>query len=518
MMRVTHYPKKNAYGLMIYKIAAFLFSLLLLSFCGCSLFGSDEPKANRRVRTGAPGAGGQPEALTVRGEDVKGGVSDTGRAKRAAYFTVWAGSFLDQSPADRSAESLRKYGLTAFSVKKTLVENKFPFDKPVGDFHLVLAGLFGAREDASVLGSRLEAQGLIANWRVIPSDNPGELEVVRTQNAPLVTHSEAVTESVRERTGRPLASNSPAVSGQGFKNQVRGRYVGSYKDENSARDAAKKLTAAGWPASVEEAKEGGGVWYRVYMVQDQNPGNPRDMSVNPTNLALAKESASRQKGVVIVLDSSGLKGVWGAVKPNAARTDASSCAGYSQAGRLLTSMERLVGYIPDAGQLMIVKVLSYSEPSGVFNKYSQSVRSWWSGDRSAYAQSDLVYGPSVYNRPEVLRTIRNLKVDVRAAPMGPGLSGFAELESIPGKKIVVLFSDFRASDKPEAAEAALGQLKSRYGEDLDFIVVYGDADGAGFSLANRLSKAGGGSEAWNGCQLISDNAYFEKFVKRVFRR
>jgi hypothetical protein len=517
MMRVTYYLKIIAFGPFIRKIALFLFCLLPLAFCGCGLFGSDEPKANRRVRTGDPGTG-PPEALTVKGDDVKGGVSDTGRSKRASYFTVWAGSYLDQSPADRSAGALRKYGLTAFTVKKTLVENKFPFDKPVGDFHLVLAGLFGAKEDASVLGSRLEAQGLIANWRVIPSDNPGELEVSRIQNAPLETRSEAVSQNVRERTGKPLPANSPATSGEGFRSQVKGRYVGSYKDETEARNAAKKLSAGGWPASVEEAKEGGGVWYRVYMVQDQNPGNPRDMSVSPANLALAKESASRQKGVVLVLDSSGLKGVWGAVKPNAARTDASSCAGYSQAGRLLTSMERLVGYIPDAGQLMIVKALSYSEPSGLFNKYSQSVRSWWSGDKSAYAESDLVYGPSVYNRPEVLRTIRSLKVDVRAAPMGPGLSGFTELESIPGKKIVVLFSDFRISDKPEAAEAALGQLKARYGDDLDFLVVYGDADGQGFSLANRLSKVGNGGEAWNGCLLISDNAYFERFVKRVFRR
>jgi hypothetical protein len=515
---MTHYPKHIATGLVFIKKALICFLFLsFASFCGCGLFGSDEPKANRRVRTGDPG-GGPPQALSVKGEEVLGGVADPAKRGRASYFTVWAGSYVDQSPADKSAEALRRYGLTAFTVKKTLVENKFPFDKTVGDFHLVLTGLFGVREDASVLGSRLEAQGLVSNWRVIPSDNPGELSVSRLQNAPLEQRSESVAESVRERTGRPLPPSSPATSGEGFKETVKGRYVGSYKDESSARNAAKKLTASGWPASVEAAKEGGGVWFRVYMVGDQNPGNPRDMSLSPGALALAKQTTSRRKGMVLLLDSSGLKGVWGAVKPNAARTDASSCEGYSQAGRLLTSMERLVGYIPDAGQLMVVKTLSYAEPSGFFDKYSQSVRSWWSGDKTAYSHSDLAYGPSVYNRPEVLRIIRNLKVDVRAAPIGPALTSSGELENIPGKKTAVLFSDFRSSDKPEDVEAALGQLKSRYGDDLDFIVVYGDTDGTGLNLANRLGRIGGGEEAWNGCRLVSDNAYFEKFVKRVFRK
>jgi hypothetical protein len=146
------------------------------------------------------------------------------------------------------------------------------------------------------------------------------------------------------------------------------------------------------------------------------------------------------------------------------------------------------------------------------------VKTWWSGDKSEYSRSDTVYGPAVYSRPEVLKSIRNLKVDVRAAPMGPGLSSFRELDSIPGKKTVVLFSDFRSSDKPEDAEGALGSLKARYGSDLDFLVVYGDTDGPGLSLANRLARAGGNTDAWNGCLLIADNSYFERFVKRVFQR
>jgi hypothetical protein len=167
---------------------------------------------------------------------------------------------------------------------------------------------------------------------------------------------------------------------------------------------------------------------------------------------------------------------------------------------------------------MAVKTVSYQEPEGFIDRTSLSVRSWWSGDKSAYSQTESIYGPSIYNRPEVLRALRSLKVDVRAAPLAPGLKSFRELESIPGKKTVILFSDFRFSDKPEAAEAAIGSLKSSYGSDLDFIVVYGDTDGQGYNLANKIARVGSNGDAWNGCLLISDNSYFEKFVKRVFQR
>jgi hypothetical protein len=257
------------------------------------------------------------------------------------------------------------------------------------------------------------------------------------------------------------------------------------------------------------------MWYRVYLAETKDRV---DFKASPAKLAEAKASAMRQPGLVLLLDSSGLKGVWGTVKPNQKRLDASACAGYSQSGRMLTTIERLISYIPDNGQLIMVRPLTYMPADGILDYVTRPVKNWWSGDDSSTADVRPAYGPAIYNRPAVLKAVRSLKVDVRPAPLAAELNNLGDLSAIPGRKTVVLFSDFRAEDKNSAAEAALGQLKGQYGTDLDLVVVYGDSDDTGYRLAESLARSGGGGEAWNGCQLLADNRYFERFIKRVFRR
>ncbi|MDR2459665.1 MAG: SPOR domain-containing protein [Deltaproteobacteria bacterium] len=492
----------------------FILVLVLALLTGCSIFGSNQPKANQRVRSGDPGTPEAPLSLGVRGGEIQDGVAPA-KSGSAAYYAVWCGSYLDIGPASRAVAAMQKYGITAFTVKKTLVERRTPFDQPVGDFYLVLVGLFGDRADAGILASRLEAQGKIHNWQIIAADNPGELSLYQAQIMPLEQSSQRTQENVRERTGRPTDPSSPAATGEAFHKLVYGRYVGSFRDPLQARAEAQRLTSAGWPASVEEAADGGGMWYRVYLAPSANPANPQDMRADPTVLSSAKRQSTRHKGMVILVDSSGLKGVWGTAAPNQARTDASACAGYSQAGRLLTSIERLVSYIPDAGQLMMVKSLNYNPPDSFVDRMVRPVTNWWNEDDSNLAKSRAVFGPTIYNRPEVLRSLRSMKVDVRAAPLGPGLSNLPELNSIPGHKTVILYSDFTLARNPEDAISSVGQLKGQYGSDLNFIVVYGDTSADGLALANKLAQTGGSQTAWDGCLLLSDNSYFEKFVKKA---
>jgi hypothetical protein len=311
------------------------------------------------------------------------------------------------------------------------------------------------------------------------------------------------------------------VTGEGFKRAVTGRYIGSFRDEWAAREEARRLTSSGWPAGVESANDSGGMWYRVYLVDGGASGRPgRDdgrYRATGDEVRSARARASSLKGIVIVVDTSGLKGAWGASRPNRGRTDASSCAGYSQSGRLRASLERLVSYIPDAGQLVAVRNLGFKDEPNIFSRAARSVTSWWSDDPSVYADDRPAYGPAIYNRPEVLRSIRNMKPDVRPAPLGPGLSGMTELAGIPGRKTVVLFSDFAFPDRAQGAEAAAGGMRGQYG-DVDLVVVYGDSSGQGWSMAQALASAGGAPEAWDGCLLLTDDGYFERFVRRVFPR
>ncbi|MDR2406217.1 MAG: SPOR domain-containing protein [Deltaproteobacteria bacterium] len=454
-------------------------------------------------------------SLIVSGGDMTEGVAPVTSLSSAKFYAVWVGSYLDVGPAQRAVSSFQKQGFTSFSVKKTLEErSKLITSRKVGDFFLVLVGLFAEKDDANNLGKRLQAQGLVGNWQLVPSDKPSELDNFQQQTQPLVQQSESVTTFAQEKAGAPLSPKSPVVTGEGFRKMVYGRFIGSYRDPLEAKQQARRLTSAGWPAAVEETREGGGMWYRVYLAESKDPV---DFKTTPAKLDEARGSAMRQPGMVLLIDGSGLKGVWGTVKPLEDRTDASACAGYSQAGRMLTSIERLVSYIPDNGALMMVKPLAYKPPSNIVEKVTRPVKNWWTEDDSSLAEVKAPYGPAIYNRPEVLKSIKSLKVDVKPAPLAPELQTL-ELAAIPGKKTVILFSDFRAEDTNSRATSALGGLKGQYGGSLDFIVVYGDTDDVGYKLAGDLAQTGGGGEAWSGCQLLADNAYFERFIKRVFRR
>ncbi|MDR1546061.1 MAG: hypothetical protein LBU12_04990 [Deltaproteobacteria bacterium] len=477
--------------------------------------GSAQPAASTQPAASAqPGQSPPPAVLGVAGPEAFGGVAPADTGYFADFSAVWAGSFLDPEPAAKAAEAFRKSGLTAFTVKKTLVEKKI-LSRPVGDYHLVLVGLFGELADAQALGRRLQAQGRIANWQAVPSDNPGELAQAAAQTAPLTARSEKTVAAAQERAGRPTPADSPAVTGEGFKKLVRGRYVGSWRDIVEARAEAERLTASGWPASVVSDSPAGGGWHRVYLAE---PGDRREYRASPQELESARASAASRDGLVLLADLSGLKGVWGRTAPDATRSDASACAGYSRAGRAQTGLERLVGYVPDAGQLIVVKPVNYAPPSGVVDKVARPVRAWWSGDDSELTVAQAVYGPTLFNRSEVMARLRAFKVDADPAPLGPAFDGLGELAAISGRKTVALFSEFGRPESADEAVAALGRLKGQHGANLNLVVVYGDADDRGWRLAEDLAKAAGTSPAWDGCRLLADNLYFEKFVKAVFRR
>jgi hypothetical protein len=424
------------------------------------------------------------------------------------------GSYLDREPALKAAKSFQARGLLAFTVKKTLVEKKIALNQPIGDFWLLLVGLFGDSSDALALGKRLYAQGLVTSWESIPADRPSEMEMASAQSQPLVKISEEVTAKAAAESGRPMPTSSPAVTGQGFKDLVKGRFVGSFRDREEAKREAARLTGAGWPASVEETAEGGGTWFRVFISEARDR---RDFSSDPRKLEAAKAQSARQAGMVLLIDGTGLKGVWGYQAPAQDRKDASACAGYSKAGRLLTGIERLVGLIPDKSQLMVVKPILYNPAEDALDWVTRPVKSWWSGDDSQYVQSRSSYGPIPYNRNEVMAKVRAIKPEATPRPLGPALDSLGELRSISGRKTVVLFSEFGLPDKGPEALAALGRLKGQYGSDLDFLVVYGDSDDQGYLLAQNLAKSGGSGEAYDGCRLLADKAYFQRFAKRVLR-
>jgi hypothetical protein len=218
------------------------------------------------------------------------------------------------------------------------------------------------------------------------------------------------------------------------------------------------------------------------------------------------------------VDTSGTKGLWGKKEPETNRQDASACAGYSRAGRLRTCLERLIGYVPDNGILVAVKPISLKPAASIVDKVVRPVKSLITGDDSDYTQAKSAYGPVIYNRPDMMSRIRGLTLSPDPVPISPAFDGLTEAAAIPGRKTVILYSEFGQTQDASQAISALGRLKGQYGSSFRLFVVYGDTDDQGWQLAEALAKTGGTERAWSGCKLLFDNAYFETFVKTIFSK
>lgn len=487
-----------------------VFLLIWLAACG---WGSSSADNSQTANPNAP-----PRPLTVDSALVQSGVAPADQGEDEAYHTTWVGTYLSEEPAKRGADVFRNLGLTAFTVRKTLIEKKgllFPSRKPVGDFYLVNVGLFGTITEAEILGRRLKAQGRITNWQPIGSADPGEMARARIQTAPLEREAVKVTVQAQKKSGQPLPASAPAATGQGFKKMVHGRYVGSFKDLYAARAEAERLTAAGWPAAVERTSPGGGNWFRVFLTEAVDH---RDFEAEPRQLAAARIQAASHGGIIFLVDLSGVAGQWGQTVPGQARTEASACAGYSRTGRVLTGLERVVGQMPsDSSQMVLVKGVTYFPPAGMVERVVRPVRTWWTEDESELTDTQNAYGPTLFNRPQVMRGLKNLKAEPNAVPLGPAFDSLRELTAMPGRKTLLVWSDFRWTGPDTETMGAAGRLKGQYGDQLDIIVIYGDADDKGWQLAENLARSGSGDAAWDGCRILADQSYYQSFIRRVFR-
>ncbi len=432
---------------------------------------------------------------------------------KGLYKTVLAGRYLDEAPARNLARHFQSQGLTAFVLKKRVTERRLLGTDPVGDFYLVLAGLFGRGEDADILGRRLKAEGRVSDFQVLPVKAPAELESTETQTRGQSVHAAETSRETRERAAQPLPPDSPAASGEAFKKNVQGRFVGSFRDPWRAQAEAERLSASGWSASVQK-DPGGAQWYRVYLAPTRDH---RDWTADEPALRAARRSAASQPGFVILADMSGLEGTMGSPGPNAKRTDASACAGFSEAGRLGAVLNRTIVYIPDTSYTAALVPISPREQDiADWREIPNRIKAWWN-DEKARPVKKALYGPAIFNRPEMERAVSKLVASPEPASLALGLTEVSrELSGIPGRKVLLVFSEFLGPDEPRDVKDALGQLRAGIG-GLDAVFIYGDTDGPGYALASDLAREFGSGQAWDACRLLADNAYFEQYIKAIFR-
>lgn len=424
------------------------------------------------------------------------------------FKSVLVGRYLDREPAERMAGYLRHKGLTTFVLEKKIEERRLLRNDPVGHFYVVMTGLFGRQEDADILGQRLRAEGQFKDYRILPVDDPGEIEATNAQNLDLYAQSAQVSRDSRQRAEKPLPANSAVKSGEAFKEYVYGRYIGSYRDPLKARDEARRLTAGGWSASVE--KDGG--WYRVYLAPTDDH---RDFKADEATLSSAKRSAASRSGLIFLVDMSGLKGSFTPINPSVDRNDASACAGFSEAGRLGATLNRTIIYIPETS--LTVGLIPIWPQKMSWRDIPKRVQAWWNDEKNRPV-TKAVYGPAIFNRPEMEKAITGLAPSSEPASLAVGLTETsADLSGIPGKKVLLVFSEFQGPDESNDVRDALNRLKQAHGSSLEVVFIYGDTSGPGYELADSLAREYGPSAAWDGCRLLSDNAYFERYIKTIIR-
>jgi len=458
----------------------------------------------------AAGAEEVPRQLVPKSSGPTPALGEKGLAPGAVFHSVLVGRFLDEAPARRLSGQLQARGLTAFVVKRDLVESALFMDRSeAGEFYLAVAGLFGLRREADRLGSRLVAEGLIMDYQVVSMADPGEALATFAQTRRVDREGERAAQIVWNRAAAPLNPASPAATGEGYRRNIHGRYVGSFKDRLEAREHARTLTAGGWEASVRAEGQGGGQWYRVYLAPSSDP---RDLKADEEVLREALASAASQMALVFLADLTSTSGRVGWAGPAPDRRDASACAGFSQAGRLGASLGRTILYVPDLA-LMTTLIPAVRDDIKNLKDVPGRLSDWWDG-RERRPRKLAAYGPTFFNRQEMEKAVGQLQADSRPGSLVPALrSAAAPLASQPGRKVLLIFSDFMGPAKPAEVQAALADLRARVGASLDVYIVYGDPNGAGYRLAQSLA----GGQAWEGCRLLHDNAYFEKYIKAVFR-
>lgn len=424
------------------------------------------------------------------------------------FSAVVVGRYLDEAPAKKVATHFRGMGLTSFVLKKQLEERRLLRNDPVGDFYVVMVGLFGRNRDAEILGSRLKAAKQVESFQVMPVDDPGEQESTLAQNSKLFARLAQTNTQATTRASKPLSANSPAATGEAFKNHVYGRYVSSFRDPMAARAEAEKLTLGGWPAAVKSE----GNWHRVYMV---TPKDHIEWQADSQTLKAAQSSAASQPGIFILVDMSNIQGDINSPQPDPGRINASACAGFSEAGRLGGSLRRTLVYIPDTSYLAALIPMGLQRERGV-DTIKNLMRNWW--DKKPPPARQPLFGPAIFNRPAMDQAIGRLQPDSREVSLAFGLTEIAgHLFNVPGRKIVLVFSEFQSSDDPSHIKEAISRLKKEFGSSVEIIFIYGDTDGPGYLLANDLAKSAGSRQAWDGCMLMNSNAYFEKYIKTIFR-
>jgi OOP family OmpA-OmpF porin len=287
---------------------------------------------------------------------------------------------------------------------------------------------------------------------------------------------------ISESDDLPGESDSSAVSSSNgnisaFRESVDGSYVGSYRDQDQAERQAKGLSQRGWPAYVEEGRVQDVVWHRVYL-RPQNSG----------------QGGGQTHLVEIVADVSRT-----VPQLELGQPIPELCLG-------LTKFQVLMSVLRKLATVTSGRKVNMALRSTGFERFARE---------SLY--SNLLWGPGPYREGGLSPALETLGPSRSFAPLDYAIAAADdEFSARPGTKHLVMVSDFMVMEGFGSPLNRALELKHKYGPDLCLTTIYVGADNQGVRLARDMAQFGECGNVYDGCLLLSDQAYFDTLVRNVF--
>lgn len=423
------------------------------------------------------------------------------------FYTLQVSAYQKAEDAAPAVDRLKKLGLEAF-YNLELVPGQ-------GMWYRIFVGAFRQKAEAESYGQRLQSLGIITSYRVMDmgapqivsgsSDSPPAAVSTGSVSppaayvtapssappAPITFGSKPPNASVTPPPVSTPASNGPSPS---FQKIVYGRYVGSFRDRAQAQREAEGLTRYGWQAIVEEDLVQGIMWYRVYLIPfgQANNGGPGE---TPGFEIIADMSESPQAKLTWVSDPP------------------SRCPGYTNSGAKIAIVRKINAAVPPTPYFAVLRDLAILD--NIADRWGERIKNL--GSLIPDEHTRRLWGVLVYSRNEFGRAIDKIKLGNGLAPLVWSVNASdSDLMTIPGRKALILVSDFESSALVPDPVPRTKELKRKYGPSLCVYPIVVDATPDGWKLAEEMAKAGECGHLYDGCRVLADENYFRDMIQDIF--
>ena len=151
-------------------------------------------------------------------------------------------------------------------------------------------------------------------------------------------------------------------------------------------------------------------------------------------------------------------------------------------------------------------------------QYQAALRKF--GYKNALTRSDytaLAWGVEPYDRQSFGIAARELAPSRAISPLGWAMKASeTELDGMSGRKALIIMSDFKENTDFGDPEKRAEELAARFGNDLCIYTINVGQDEREVKLAEAVAAKSACGKSYDGCRLLSDDAYFDQMVREIF--